>query len=352
MSTSETSNTNLISGSSVRQVVALPASGPWPTIDPFLFCVHHLDNYPAGKADLTPAAPLNGRNIGNDFANVNGWNMYHGSGVPGFPKHPHRGFETLTYVRHGFCDHSDSLGAQARFGRGDVQWMTAGRGIQHCEMFPLLSETEPNPLELFQIWINLPSADKMVDPYFTMLWDESIPRVMLAPGVTITVIAGRLEDATPASPPPDSWGSRPEADLAVWHIVSEAGTSVSLPPAATPETTRTLYVFGTSDIEIDGIVIRARHAALVDPTQPLTLSTPVGSGSSDVLLLQGRSIDEPVAQHGPFVMNTESEIRQAFADYQRTQFGGWPWETDDPNHGHSADRFAVHPDGRKEQPIP
>lgn len=339
-------------GRTVRQVVALPTSGPWPTIDPFLFCVHHLDNYPAGKADLTPAAVLSGRNIGNDFANVNGWNMYHGSGVPGFPKHPHRGFETLTYVRHGFCDHSDSLGAQARFGRGDVQWMTAGRGIQHCEMFPLLSETDPNPLELFQIWINLPSSDKMVDPYFTMLWDESIPRVTPSPGVTITVIAGRLEDAVPASPPPDSWGSRPESDFAVWHIASEAGATFTLPPAATPETTRTLYVFGSAPIDIDGVVIPARHAALVDPSQPFVFTTPTDAGSSDVLLLQGRPINEPVAQHGPFVMNTESEIRQAFADYQRTEFGGWPWDGDDPNHGHAAHRFAVHPDGRKEQPVP
>ena len=93
-----------------------------------------------------------------------------------FPQHPHRGFETVTFVRQGFIDHSDSLGATARFGRGDVQWLTAGEGIVHCEMFPLLDLDGPNPCELFQIWLNLPAADKMVEPYFTMLWNEDIPR--------------------------------------------------------------------------------------------------------------------------------------------------------------------------------
>ena len=97
-----------------------------------------------------------------DFAGADGWRMYHGSIVPGFPQHPHRGFETVTFVRQGFIDHSDSLGATARFGRGDVQWLTAGEGIVHCEMFPLLDREGPNPCELFQIWLNLPAADKMV----------------------------------------------------------------------------------------------------------------------------------------------------------------------------------------------
>ena len=101
--------------------------------------------------------------------------MYHGEVVPGFPQHPHRGFETVTFVRRGQIDHSDSLGATARFGRGDVQWLTAGKGIVHAEMFPLIDEDGPNPLELFQIWLNLPAVDKMADPYFTMLWHGDIP---------------------------------------------------------------------------------------------------------------------------------------------------------------------------------
>ena len=100
---------------------------------------------------------------------------------PGFPQHPHRGFETVTFVRRGYIDHSDSLGATARFGRGDVQWLTAGEGIVHCEMFPLLDREHDNPVELFQIWLNLPAEDKMVEPYFTMLWGEDIPHLVVPP---------------------------------------------------------------------------------------------------------------------------------------------------------------------------
>jgi redox-sensitive bicupin YhaK (pirin superfamily) len=144
---------------------------------PFLFCVHHVDAYPAGDARMGPAASLAGRDLGQDFAGKDGWRMYHGETVPGFPQHPHRGFETVTIVRRGFVDHADSLGAAARYGRGDVQWLTAGRGIVHAEMFPLLAEDAPNPLELFQIWLNLPAADKLVEPHFAMLWDDAVPRV-------------------------------------------------------------------------------------------------------------------------------------------------------------------------------
>ena len=138
-----------------------PLGAQWPTIDPFLFVAHHRDAYPAGNEQLGPDAPLDGRNIGQDFADVDGWNMYHGSVVPGFPQHPHRGFETVTYVRSGFVDHADSLGAAARYGDGDTQWMTAGSGIVHSEMFPLLEQDEANPAELFQIWLNLPGRGQV-----------------------------------------------------------------------------------------------------------------------------------------------------------------------------------------------
>ena len=153
---------------------------------------------------MGPAASLAGRDLGQDFAGKDGWRMYHGREVPGFPSHPQRGFETVTIVRRGLIDHADSLGAAARFGGGDVQSLTAGRGVVHSEMFPLLDRNQPNPLELFQIWLNLPAKDKMGAPYFTMLWADDIPRQMFsdANGNTTEVasIAGRLGAATP--PPP------------------------------------------------------------------------------------------------------------------------------------------------------
>src|SRR5580698_804200 len=189
---------------------------PWATLDPFLFCVYHEDAYPKGNAVLGPNASLDGRNLGQDFAGKDGWRMYHGRTVPGFPAHPHRGFETVTIMRSGYIDHADSLGAAARFGRGDVQWLTAGQGIVHSEMFPLLRSGEPNPLELFQIWLNLPKRSKMAPPYFTMLWSENIPRKVSTDSTgavtEVTYIAGtaaasRIESSP--LPPPDSWASDP-----------------------------------------------------------------------------------------------------------------------------------------------
>jgi redox-sensitive bicupin YhaK (pirin superfamily) len=332
----------------------VPLGMRWPTIDPFLFCVHHDDAYPAGNPQLGPEASLDGRDLGMDFAAVDGWNMYHGLVVPGFPAHPHRGFETVTYVRRGLIDHSDSLGATARFGRGDVQWLTAGGGIVHSEMFPLVDRSAPNPLELFQIWLNLPAEDKLADPYFTMLWGEDIPTVVAVDdegrSTEITVVAGPLASAAPLAPPPSSWAARAEADVAIWHLRFEPGASWELPPAR-PGTARVLYVFEGPGLLVGGEAVGASTAAVVDASAPVV----VRAGAEDaveVLVLQGRPIGEPVAQQGPFVMNTDAELRQAFNDYRRTGFGGWPWPADDPHHGPDADRFARHADGREERPAP
>src|SRR4051812_44091745 len=117
-----------------------PLGFPWATVDPFLFCAYHDDAYPRGDGAFGPKESLTGRDIGQDFSRKDGWSMYHGERVPGFRAHPHRGFETVTVVRRGLIDHSASLGARARFGEGDAQWVTAGKGIVHSEMFPLLRE--------------------------------------------------------------------------------------------------------------------------------------------------------------------------------------------------------------------
>ena len=175
-----------------------PLGFPWETTDPFLFCAYHNDAYPRGNGALGPAVSLAGRDIGQDFSRKDGWSMYHGDSVPGFPAHPHRGFETVTIVRKGLIDHSDSLGAVARFGGGDVQWVTAGRGLVHSEMFPLLKTGEDNPLELFQIWLNLPARSKMAAPHFTMFWAEDIPRLSIADAqgrtTDVACTSGRLPE--------------------------------------------------------------------------------------------------------------------------------------------------------------
>ena len=336
--------------SAVRQTA--PLGFPWAPTDPFLFCVHHEDFYPIGNERMGPTGSLAGRNLGQDFAVRDGFRMYHGRIVPGFPQHPHRGFETVTVVRSGLVDHSDSLGATARYGNGDVQWLTAGAGIQHAEMFPLVKSTATNPLELFQIWLNLPSADKFAPPHFTMLWADAVPVVELVDErgcrTVVTLSAGSLAGRAAPPPPPSSWASRADTDVAIWTIHMAAGARFTLPPANFG-TVRTLYFFRGDRIAIGDHVQRTAAAVAVASDAPVTLVA--GDSPCELLLLQGRPIGERVVQHGPFVMNTEDEIRQAFADYHKTQFGGWPWTASDPVHPREKGRFARRADGTVERPV-
>ena len=327
-----------------------PLSVPWQTSDPFLFCMYHEDFYPHGNAELGPAESLSGRNIGSDFEPKDGWRMYHGSRVPGFPAHPHRGFETVTVVRKGLVDHADSLGAAGRYGGGDTQWLTAGKGVQHSEMFPLLHEGRDNPLELFQIWLNLPASCKMVEPYFTMFWKENIPLLTVTDdagrSVEIEVVAGQLGDCSPLPPPPDSWAADPDNLVAIWVLRLDANASWTL-PAAADGINRSLYYYKGAGITVAGTPIDSQHRIELDPTAAVELKN--GAETSYLLLLQGRPINEPVAHYGPFVMNNREELQQAFNDYHQTRFGGWPWPQHDQVFPRSKGRFARHADGHEEE---
>lgn len=321
----------------------------WETLDPFLFCVHHEDKYPKGNAVMGPDASLSGRHIGQDFIVKDGWRMYHGDTVPGFPGHPHRGFETITVVREGMVDHCDSTGAAGRYGDGDVQWMTAGRGVQHSEMFPLIHADKENPMELFQIWLNLPKKSKMVEPHFKMLWGESIPIIESvgpnAEKTTIEIIAGRLNETGAPVPPPDSWANVDENHVGVFNIHLEPGATFVL--EKTEEgINRTLFYYEGDGLKINELIIPHYHAADVESHKDLVIQN--GDQIGKILVLQGRPINEPVVQHGPFVMNTRDEIKEAFEEYHATQFGGWPWPKYDYVHDRKKGRFALHSDGTEE----
>ena len=327
----------------------IPLGFQWETRDPFLFCVHHEDHYPKGNGKLGPAASLAGRHIGQDFIVKDGWRMYHGQTIPGFPGHPHRGFETITVVKKGFVDHADSTGAAGRYGNGDVQWMTAGKGVQHSEMFPLLNETGENPAELFQIWLNLPGKSKMVEPHFKMFWNEDIPRFSMVDEndkkTNIELLVGKFNGKSAQDSPPDSWAADEENHVAVIHLHLEPHAKFVV-PAGVKGIHRTLYFYSGESLLIEGEEFPEYHGAAVEPDKDTVLQN--GPDETKVLILQGRPINEPVVQHGPFVMNSKLEIYEAFEEYQRTQFGGWPWPKYDMVHDAKAGRFALHADGTKE----
>ena len=326
-----------------------PLDFQWPTRGPFLFCVHHLDKYPAGDSEWAPnRSLLQGRDLGQDFVVKDGFRMYHGNPVPGFPVHPHRGFETITIVRQGFVDHADSLGAAGRYGAGDVQWMTAGGGVQHSEMFPLLHSDKENPAELFQIWLNLPKKSKMVPAHFKMLWREKIPVFESADKkLTVHVIAGEYSGLIALSPPPASWASEPESHTLILLVRMKSGGKFQL-PAAPAGVNRMLYFFAGQEISVDGKSVLGRQACELNEDAELKIEAL--SEECEILILQSKPIGEPVVQYGPFVMTTKAEIQQTFEDYQKTQFGGWPWPREDMVHGGKLERFAKTPDGKVERP--
>jgi redox-sensitive bicupin YhaK (pirin superfamily) len=325
-----------------------PLGFQWETQDPFLFCVHHEDQFPIGNDQMGPDPTyFKGRHMGDDFIIKDGFRMYHGKKVPGFPGHPHRGFETITVVRKGLVDHADSLGAAGRYGNGDVQWMTAGKGVQHSEMFPLLSSSQENPLELFQVWLNLPKKDKMVDPHFKMFWRESIPNLQFDENrVLVELIAGNWSGQNSLTPPPNSWAYNPANEVLVVNIKMEPHSKIVL-PFASQGTNRSLYFYEGDSIAINEQVFGDYSGFYLDSTK----STQIVSGDTpvSVFMLQGRPIGEQVMQYGPFVMNTKEEIKQAFDDYHQTQFGGWPWPRYDQVHEKSKSRFALHADGTLEE---
>lgn len=327
-----------------------PLGFPWKTQNPFLFCAYHYDNYPEGNTKMgVNSKHLEGRHIGNDFYKKDGWRMYHGEEIPGFPYHPHRGFETITINHQGVVDHADSLGATGRFMEGDVQWMTAGKGIQHSEMFPLMKTNARNPLEIFQIWLNLPSASKFVEPHFKMLWKEDIPIITKTDKngqkTEIQLITGNLFNTNGLEPAPNSWAHNPQNAIGIYTLKLQANAEITL-PKTDENAHRTLFLYASNGVTIEGAPVKNEHYIEVLAGEPITVINE--DKEARFLVLEGKPINEPVVQHGPYVMNTVEEIKETMRDYGRTQFGGWPWPEKETVHPTNKGRFAKHADGREE----
>jgi len=218
--------------------------------------------------------------------------------VAGFPSHPHRGFETVTYMLDGHMQHKDSGGNTGDLGPGDVQWMTAGRGIVHSEM----PQQENGRMRGFQLWINLPAKEKMKPAGYRDIQADEIPAVAF-PGGKAKIVAGTFENTSG----PVQGGS---TDPVYWDIELSAGKTLS---QKIQDKTVYIYPFEGS-VEIADRVLKTHQGGVLGSGD--TVEVKAGADGARFLVLAGRPIGEPIVQYGPFVMNTRTEIEQAIRDYQ------------------------------------
>ena len=233
--------------------------------------------------------------------------------LAGFPDHPHRGFETVTYMLDGRMRHRDNHGNEGLLVPGSVQWMTAGRGLVHSEM----PEQQAGRMRGFQLWVNLPASQKMVEPRYQEFAPDRIPVADVAPGVAVKVIAGRVEDAAGATVrgPIEQPATEPlYLDIvleprAAWQTVLPAGHNAFAYP----------YEGGVTIGEgEDARELATQELAVLGGGEALALRA--GDAGARLILVAGRPLREPVARHGPFVMNTREQLMQAFVDYQEGRF--------------------------------
>jgi len=245
------------------------------------------------------------------FLNHHGPQVYRANnrGLP-FGPHPHRGFETVTFILEGDILHKDTGGHESVIEAGGIQWMTAGSGLIHAEISSDNFKKTGGPLEILQLWVNLPAKFKMTEPRYIGLQANEIPTVPLAPGVTAHAVSG-------------GWGGtagavQPLADVALAWLDLAAGAPVVVPIAAS----RNIFFYVVrGSVRVNGTEVFARELAEFNHTGG---ELGIEALSDSVLLLgHAEPFGEPVVSAGPFVMNTEAEIEQAYADYQQGKFGTW-----------------------------
>jgi redox-sensitive bicupin YhaK (pirin superfamily) len=237
--------------------------------------------------------------------------------LAGFPAHPHRGFETVTYMLDGHMRHEDHLGNRGDLGPGDVQWMTAARGIIHSEM-PQQSEGR---MRGFQLWLNLPSKEKMKPAGYRDIPAGEIPQVLLPQGGEVKVIAGTLTlDGASTGGPVNGGGANLSTDPLYLDVHLPAGAVFSAPVAAGYNAF--LYTYeGSAEIGPAGATKRLPHRAAGVLSDGAHVRVQAGTEGVRFLLLAAKPLREPVVQYGPFVMNTREEIEQALADYRDGRLG-------------------------------
>ncbi|WP_447871832.1 pirin family protein [Serratia fonticola] len=238
------------------------------------------------------------------------------SGRRGVGQHPHRGFETVTIVYQGEVEHRDSTGSGGVIGPGDVQWMTAASGILHEEFHSKDFSQKGGTIEMVQLWVNLPAKDKMAAPGYQTLLNQDIPVVPLADNAgQVRVIAGNYGGhAGPA---------RTFSPINVWDMKLNAGHTTTL-QVEEGHTLAVVMLHGAILVNGEQIVRETQMVLLDRAGDSITLEA---NGDVSLLVLSGEPIDEPIVGYGPFVMNNEAEIQQAFRDFNSGQFGAMPLTT-------------------------
>ena len=229
-----------------------------------------------------------------------------GDYIAGFPEHPHRGFETVTYMLNGRMRHRDSAGNEGLVTNGGVQWMTAGRGVAHSEM----PEQNEGLMEGFQLWLNLPARDKMTDPWYRDIPAEEVPRFTLEGGVTVQVIAGSTHGV-------DGAVQREATQPLYLDLAIPAGVTVEQPIPAGHNAF--VYVF-RGEAVIEGKAVASGRMAILDNAPGADGVRIKATEPTRLLVLAGRPLNEPIAQYGPFVMNTQEELYQAVEDFRNGRF--------------------------------
>jgi hypothetical protein len=232
--------------------------------------------------------------------------------IGGFPDHPHRGFETVTIMKAGRMRHGDSVGNSGLLEPGSVQWMTAGRGIIHSEM----PQQQEGRMAGFQLWVNLAARDKMQPPAYRDLPPGQVPAFELDNGTAVRVVAGRTHGVVGAV-------TRPTTEPLVLDIVLPAGARFDLPVPAGHNAFA--YVYGGVAVDVGGTPVASEHMAILRndaDADGVRFSAPAGGQAAQILFVAGAPLNEPIAQYGPFVMNTAQELQQALADFQRGVLAG------------------------------
>ena len=314
----------------------------WDVEDPFMFVSHHTDDYPQGNAQMAPPLrQISGRNLGRDYQVRFGFRMYNGKVVPGFPKHAHWGYETLTLPMLGWIDHFDSTGSNGRYGFGDVQWVSAPAMFQHSEMYPLVNQDSRNPNDITQIFVNLPLEEKNIEePSVNTVWKENIPIVKGEKSRTM-VICGEYGGKSIYSPSTHTW-ARKENSVRILRTDLEAGGSFVLDPAP-EDVNRNVYLLNGKGVTILGEPVKEYCKVKIDPTKEVEIKT--SDVPAVVWVLEGKPIGQKMASFGPITLSTEQEVRESLNVLRRTEFESWPWDLVDKANPVDSGRFLRRADG-------